>query len=67
MLMLVTALAPEIGHDAAAALAKEAYTTGRTVRELARERTNLSEAELDRILDLEAMVEPGQSGTARAE
>jgi fumarate hydratase class II len=59
-LMLVTALAPEIGYDAAAALAKEAYATGRTVRELARERTNLSEADLDRILDPEAMVEPAR-------
>ncbi len=60
-LMLVTALAPEIGYDAAAALAKEAFTTGRTIRDLARERTSLSEAELDRILDPEAMVEPGRT------
>jgi fumarate hydratase class II len=60
-LMLVTALAPEIGYDAAAALAKEAYQTGRTIRELARERTALSEADLDRILDPAAMVEPGRS------
>src|SRR5207237_2567653 len=60
-LMLVTALAPEIGYDAAAALAKEAYTTGRTIRDLARERTSLSEAELDRILDPAAMVEPGRT------
>ena len=60
-LMLVTALAPEIGYDAAAALAKEAFATGRTIRELARERTTLSEAELDRILDPAAMVEPGMS------
>jgi fumarate hydratase, class II len=60
-LMLVTALAPEIGYDAAAALAKEAYQTGRTIRELARERTSLSEAELDRILDPAAMVEPGRT------
>jgi fumarate hydratase, class II len=60
-LMLVTALAPEIGYDAAAALAKEAYATGRTIRELARERTSLSEADLDRILDPAAMVEPGRS------
>jgi fumarate hydratase class II len=60
-LMLVTALAPEIGYDAAAALAKEAFSTGRTIRELARERTSLSEAELDRILDPEAMVEPGHT------
>jgi fumarate hydratase, class II len=60
-LMLVTALAPVIGYDLAAALAKEAYATGRTVRELARERTGLPEAELDRVLDPAAMVEPGRA------
>lgn len=60
-LMLVTALAPEIGYDAAAALAKEAFSSGRTIRDLARERTSLSEADLDRILDPAAMVEPGRS------
>jgi fumarate hydratase class II len=60
-LMLVTALAPEIGYDAAAALAKEAFATGRTIRDLARERTSLSEVELDRILDPGAMVEPGRT------
>jgi fumarate hydratase class II len=60
-LMLVTALAPEIGYDAAAALAKEAFQTGRTIRDLARERTSLSEADLDRILDPVAMVEPGRN------
>ena len=60
-LMLVTVLAPEIGYDAAAALAKEAFTSGRTIRDLARERTSLSEVELDRILDPEAMVEPGRT------
>jgi fumarate hydratase class II len=60
-LMLVTALAPEIGYDAAAALAKEAFLTGRTIRDLARERTSLSEAELDRILTPERMVEPGRT------
>jgi fumarate hydratase class II len=60
-LMLVTALAPEIGYDAAAALAKEAFTSGRTIRDLARERTSLSEADLDRILDPAAMVEPGRT------
>ena len=37
-LMLATALAPEIGYDAAAALAKEALKSGRTIRELALER-----------------------------
>jgi fumarate hydratase class II len=60
-LMLVTALAPEIGYDAAAALAKEAFATGRTIRDLARERTSLSEADLNRILDPAAMVEPGRT------
>jgi fumarate hydratase class II len=58
-LMLTTSLAPVIGYDAAAELAKEAYKTGRTIRELARERTNLSAEELDRILDPLAMTEPG--------
>jgi fumarate hydratase class II len=60
-LMLVTALAPELGYDAAAALAKEAFASGRTIRELARERTTLSETDLNRILDPAAMVEPGRS------
>jgi len=60
-LMLVTALAPEIGYDAAAALAKEAYASGRTIRDLARERTPLSDSDLERILNPEAMVEPGRT------
>ena len=58
-LMLTTSLAPVIGYDAAAELAKEAYRTGRTIRELARERTRLSDEELDRILDPAEMTEPG--------
>src|SRR5262249_22664261 len=60
-LMLVTALVPAIGYDAAAALAKEAYATGRTIRELAREKTSLTESELNRVLDPEVMVEPGRT------
>jgi len=58
-LMLATALAPAIGYDAAAAIAKEAAATGRTIREVARERTELSEEELARLLDPERMTEPG--------
>jgi fumarate hydratase, class II len=58
-LMLCTALAPRIGYDAAAAIAKEAYETGRTVREVARERSGLGEEELTRLLDAEAMTHPG--------
>jgi fumarate hydratase class II len=58
-LMLTTALAPVIGYDAAAELAKDAFKTGRTIRELARERTKLSDEELTRILDPSEMTEPG--------
>ena len=61
-LMLTTALAPVIGYDAAAEIAKEAAKTGKTIREVARERTKLSEQELDRILDPKRMVEPSADG-----
>jgi fumarate hydratase class II len=57
-LMTTTALAPRIGYDAAGAIAKEAHRSGRTVREVAREKTNLSDAELDELLDPERMTEP---------
>ena len=63
-LMTTTALAPVIGYDAAAAIAKEALATGRTVREVARERTQLSEEELTRLLDPEAMTRPGLAAAA---
>ncbi len=56
-LMLATALAPEIGYDRAAEISKEAYKTGKTIREVARERTDLSEEELDRLLDARKMTE----------
>ncbi|HET9847669.1 MAG TPA: class II fumarate hydratase [Candidatus Dormibacteraeota bacterium] len=58
-LMLATALAPAIGYDAAAKIAKEALTTGKTIREIARQRTQLPPAELDRLLDPSRMTEPG--------
>jgi len=61
-LALGTALAPRIGYDAAAAIAKEAFAQGRTVREVAREKGVLSEAELDAVLDPWAMTEPGIPG-----
>jgi fumarate hydratase class II len=50
-LAMCTALAPAIGYDAAAAIAREAYESGRTVREIARERQVLPPEELDRVLD----------------
>jgi fumarate hydratase class II len=49
-LALVTGLVPKIGYDKAAAIAKKAYETGRTVREVARDENILSEAELDELL-----------------
>jgi fumarate hydratase class II len=61
-LMLATALAPAVGYDQAAAIAKEASKTGRTIREVAREKTSLSDAELDTLLDPAKMTEPGLGG-----
>ena len=58
-LAMATALAPEIGYEKAADLAKEAYRTGRTLREVAREKSGISEARLAELLDPER-----QSGRA---
>ncbi|HHB13278.1 MAG TPA: class II fumarate hydratase [Chromatiales bacterium] len=49
--ILVTALNPIIGYDRAAAIAKRAYAEGRPILEVAREMTDLSDAELRRLLD----------------
>jgi fumarate hydratase class II len=56
-LMLATALAPVIGYDRAAEISKTAYKSGRTIREIAREETDLSEDELDELLDARHMTE----------
>jgi fumarate hydratase class II len=58
-LAMCTALAPEIGYEAAAKLAKEAYKSGRTVREVAKEQQVLPEARLTELLDPWRMTEPG--------
>ena len=63
-LMLATALAPAIGYDAAARIAKEALANGRTIREIAREQTKLSADELDRLLDPARMTRPGMEAGA---
>ena len=57
-LAMCTSLAPIIGYDNAAAIAKEAYASGRTVREVAREKGVLSDEELDRVLDPLSMTKP---------
>ena len=56
---MVTSLAPKIGYDRAAEIAKESAKTGRTVREIAREKQVLPERELERALDPVKMTEPG--------
>jgi fumarate hydratase class II len=58
-LALATALAPIIGHDEAAEIAKEAHRTGRTVREVAERRGVLSPEDLEVALDPHRMTEPG--------
>jgi fumarate hydratase, class II len=58
-LAMVTALVPVIGYDAAAEIAKESVRTGRTVRELVREKKLLPEAELTAALDPWGQTEGG--------
>jgi len=58
-LAIATGLAPIIGYDAAAEIAKEAAASGRTIREVAQERTGLSGEDLQRALDPASMTEPG--------
>jgi fumarate hydratase, class II len=61
-LSLATALAPKIGYDEAASIAKQAFREGKTAREVAREKQVLPDAELDEVLDARAITEPGIPG-----
>jgi fumarate hydratase class II len=56
---LATALSPRIGYDRAALLAKEAWTSGQTVREVALKQGLLTPAELEELLNPRRMTEPG--------
>jgi fumarate hydratase, class II len=58
-LSLATALAPHVGYDKAAEIAKESFKTGRTVREIATEQAVLPPEELNRVLDLRRQTDPG--------
>lgn len=58
-LAMCTSLAPVIGYDNAAALAKKAYKEGKTVRAVALEENALPPADLDRLLNPLSMTEPG--------
>jgi fumarate hydratase class II len=57
-LAMVTALNPLIGYERAAALAKEAFATGKTIRELCREQKVLPPEQLDAALDPRSMLGP---------
>jgi len=60
---MVTSLAPKIGYDRAAEIAKESARTGKTVREICREKKVLGENELEGTLDPVAMTQPGGTGS----
>ena len=57
-LMNCTCLAPEIGYEKAASIAKEAHARGASIREVAIEKSGLDEARLDELLDARSMTEP---------
>ncbi len=57
--ILVTALNPVIGYELGAKVAKEAYKQGRPVKDVAREMTDLTDDELDRLLDPAELTEGG--------
>jgi fumarate hydratase class II len=57
-LAMVTSLNPLIGYEKAAALAKEAFKTGKTIRQLCREQKVLPDDVLDKALDPMSMTEP---------
>jgi fumarate hydratase class II len=58
-LMLVTALAPKIGYDNAAKIAKTAHRNGTTLREEAVGGGYVTEAEFDAVVRPEQMIAPG--------
>jgi fumarate hydratase class II len=59
---MVTSLAPIIGYDRAADIAKESANTGKTIREICRAQKILPETELNRALDPIEMTKPGGEG-----
>lgn len=56
---LVTVLAPYIGYNASAAIAKESVASGKSIREIVLEQKLMAEAELDEIMQPEHLTEPG--------
>jgi aspartate ammonia-lyase len=60
---LATALSPYIGYAATAEIAKESVRTGRSIRDLVRERRLVPDDQLDAVLSAEAMTSPGVPGS----
>ncbi|WP_420613209.1 class II fumarate hydratase [Candidatus Spongiisocius sp.] len=58
-LIVVTALNPRIGYDRAAEVAKEAYASGRTIRDVVLDMGLMEPEELDEVLDIKRMTEGG--------
>jgi len=56
---LVTVLAPYIGYNASAAIAKESVASGRSIREIVLEQKLMAASELDLIMKPEHLTEPG--------
>ncbi len=56
---VATALNPTLGYETTAAIIKEASRTGRSVRQIVRARKLMTDAQLDRVLDVEAMTRGG--------
>ena len=56
-LAICTALTPRIGYDQAAEIAKQAHTSGKTIREIAREKNLIAEPDLEKLLDPRRMTE----------
>jgi fumarate hydratase, class II len=59
---IATALNAHIGYDEASKVAKESATSGRSVRDVVKERGLLSDDQLDEVLDVREMTEPGIPG-----
>jgi fumarate hydratase class II len=58
-LALATALVPEIGYDRAAEIAKKAYASDKTIKEVAEEEGLLPQEKLDSLLDPRRMTNGG--------
>jgi fumarate hydratase, class II len=61
---MVTGLVPIIGYDRAAEIAKESAKTGKSVREICKDKHGLPESELNKALDPIEMTKPGGEGSA---